>query len=227
MPNYVTNKISFTGNEETINLMLESIKNDTLGKGTIDFMKIIPRPAELDIEAGSSTYRGMKEYETFLNSYAEKMELPDLSTAGIPKACEKEYLKDYPDIDREDWELGKKAIINMEIFGAPTWYEWNIRNWGTKWNACGFEEDYDYSQNDELVFDTAWSPPHQIIEKIASLYPDIEFTHKWADEDVGQNCGSCEYKNGKRVKAYIPVEENEGIRFACSVLGLDPDEIHY
>ncbi len=227
MPNYVTNRIELQGSQDQIDDLLERIKNDVLGKWTIDFLKLVPRPPELDIEAGSSTYRGMKEYENFLNDYIEENDIKELKIEEIPKAEEDKYLEKHKDIDHEDWDLGRKAMINTEKYGAPTWYEWNIRNWGTKWNACGYDDEYDYSKDEEIVFDTAWSPPHQILEKMASLYPGIQFTHRWADEDVGQNCGACEYRDGKRVKAYIPVDEKEGVTFACSVLGLDPEEIRH
>ena len=66
MPNHVTNIIEYSGDEKAIKKMLESIKNDTFGIGTIDFDKIIPMPKSLDIESGSRTDRGLRVYKDFI-----------------------------------------------------------------------------------------------------------------------------------------------------------------
>ena len=50
---------------------------------------------------------------------------------------------------------------NTEKYGYATWYEFNIENWGTKWDACEITiEDFD-DDTLTLTFDTAWSPPEQ------------------------------------------------------------------
>lgn len=55
MPNHIENRISLAGDKEQIAAMLEQIKSDKYGLGTIDFNKIRPMPETLDIEAGSRT----------------------------------------------------------------------------------------------------------------------------------------------------------------------------
>lgn len=62
--------------------------------------------------------------------------------------------------------------------------EWSVANWGTKWNAYGYDEYTDYSGCDELTFKTAWSVPHPILKKLSELFPNISFKHQWADEDI-------------------------------------------
>lgn len=44
MPNHITNKVKFIGTTEQVNDVLDYIKNDELGVGTIDFNKITPMP---------------------------------------------------------------------------------------------------------------------------------------------------------------------------------------
>ncbi len=224
MPNYVTNKIYYSGSQSQIDDMLESIKNDVIGKGSIDFSKLVPRPVDLDIEAGSGTYRGMKEYIDFMDEYSKKNNIEDLSAFAIPIAAETVYLNEHKNIYKGDWILGRQAIRNTEKYGWPTWYEWNINNWGTKWNACGYDDEHNYADEEELIFDTAWSPPHPILERLSEIYPKIHFKHEWADEDLGQNCGRCEYIGGKRTEIYIPLNHDEALEYACSVIGLDPEE---
>ena len=62
MPNYVENVIRLKGDEQKIREMLEAVKSDKCGLGTIDFNKIIPMPESLKIECGTRTDRGLKAY---------------------------------------------------------------------------------------------------------------------------------------------------------------------
>ena len=57
---------------------------------------------------------------------------------NIPVESEEIFLRQRTDIRRDEWELGKAAWRNIRDFGAPTWYDWCISNWGTKWNAYGY-----------------------------------------------------------------------------------------
>lgn len=60
-------------------------------------------------------------------------------------------------------------------------YNWNIANWGTKWDIysdnlslenCGWEEDL---TEFILYFDTAWSPPVTWLMKVAPMFPKLRF----------------------------------------------------
>lgn len=70
------------------------------------------------------------------------------------------------------------------------WFDWHIANWGTKWNA------YDgYTKIGKsyitFVFSTAWNIAIPVIEKLSILKYDIDV--KYADEDLGVNCGTLTY----------------------------------
>ena len=69
MPNHVVNHISLRGDPAQIREMLEAIKSDELGIGSVDFNKIISMPESLNIEAGSRTDRGLKAYRDFIDVY--------------------------------------------------------------------------------------------------------------------------------------------------------------
>ena len=62
MPNHVTNILTLSGDENQINELLERIKNDKFGIGTISFNKIIPMPESLNIEAGSCENNSISIY---------------------------------------------------------------------------------------------------------------------------------------------------------------------
>lgn len=69
MPNHVTNIIKFQGDEGQIKKLLEDIKDDEYGIGSIDFNKLIPMPTSLHIVCGSSTDKGLKAYRDFVSVY--------------------------------------------------------------------------------------------------------------------------------------------------------------
>ena len=56
------------------------------------------------------------------------------------------------------------------------WYHWCISNWGTKWDLSELSIDYDDSEQLELEFSTAWSPPEGIMQELKDRYPDLGFT---------------------------------------------------
>lgn len=227
MPNHVENIITLKGDEKKIREMLETIQSDDYGLGTVDFNKIIPMPKSLNIESGSKTDRGLKRYKEFISECLFDRKETDVLkiSAETLTESEKAYLSKRKDIEPAEWELGKTAWNNIQNYGAPTWYEWSVNNWGTKWNAYGYDENADYSKNTDLWFQTAWSAPHPVIEKLAEMYPDIVFDHEWADEDIGNNCGRYSYQNGERIEEYFHESQKDGIEFACRIWDYDPAEL--
>lgn len=223
MPNHVTNNIYLKGDSDRIRELLEAIKNDEYGTGSIDFNKIIPMPESLDITSGSETVRCHKIYKDFLDVYTLMDTREGLDLMSIPIEAEERYLEERTDVAKEDFELGKQVFQNMQLYGAPTWYEWRIDNWGTKWNAYGYNDVLDASEY--FSCETAWSAPHPVLDKLSQMYPDIEFTHEWADEDIGNNCGRRILQNGECIESYYPRSSKEAIEFATEVQGYtDPIE---
>ena len=203
MPNYVKNILSFDGDQDQVSRLFSTIQGEN---GLMDFDKLIPMPSELEIESGSRTAAGFKKYMAFL------------AVTGLHTEMEPAYLATYPEIDREEWELGKQAFYNLQNFGCPIWYEWRIRNWGTKWNASHGEV-----ADGRLSFLTAWNAPKPVMEKLAEMFLSITIHHVWADEDIGYNCGERAYKNGTVIQENFPTG-HEAIELGCDLWDIDPEE---
>ena len=62
------------------------------------------------------------------------------------------------------------------------WYNFNVREWGTKWDA----RDVELLEDDETFlqykFDTAWSPPTEVIAKLAEQNPNLNITLEYREE---------------------------------------------
>ena len=135
MPNHVENYITIQGDKKRIEELREAVKNDEFGVGTIDFEKLIPRPKELEITSGGDQKTGLKAYQDFIDVYTFANDGKELNLLNIPEEKERIFLRQRTDITEKQWELGKQAYRNIQLYGAPTWYEWSCDNWGTKWNA--------------------------------------------------------------------------------------------
>lgn len=86
-----------------------------------------------------------------------------------------------------------------EKYGYDNWYDWQVANWGTKWDVEAEVED-----NDSLIFitfDSAWAPPCQAIASLAKKFPSLSFTLVYDEpgmcfagmltacgDDVNDNC---------------------------------------
>lgn len=245
MPNHVANKVFFECSDEIAKEIKTAVmydpepdKEDYTGIGTIDFNKLIPMPPALMIECGSETENGISLYLTAINP-----DTPDYDLPKMPKElfndllarlnAERMFTRYNGNLSSEEIEkytkyssfgkladLGKQAVNNLINYSATTWYDWSVNNWGTKWNSY----DPRKGEDNGLMFSTAWSAPHPVIEELSVRFPGVYITHEWADEDMGNNCGRREYLNGECVGEYIPTADVESMEFACSVWGDSPED---
>lgn len=118
------------------------------------------------------------------------------------------------DIFRGDLDMTQRSR-----YGEKNWYDWSTKNWGTKWNAYGFDELRGHQGVDTICFMTAWKAPHNVIGHLAQMYPDLELEHNWADDDFGNNCGKRVYSNGILDSVYEPEYGRESQEHAASVRG--------
>ncbi len=221
MPNWVENRLSYNGNETEIKEMLEKIRYDNATIGTIDFNKIIPMPKSLDIECGSRTDKGIEMVKNYLENLPAELKGKEGTYEEVLEDLHNHSADISDDEEKKIWDIGVTAVDNLYKYNAPTWYEWCNDNWNTKWNACGYDENTDYSDSDFIWFQTAWSAPIPVIQKLSEMYPNIELTLEFADEDLGQNCGEMKFKDGDIFEEYIPQTGKEAIEFAAKVWEYD------
>ena len=54
-------------------------------------------------------------------------------------------------------------------------YAWCNQNWDTKWNACDVSINLYEEGVSRVYFNTAWSPPVNVIKKLAEQFPAVLF----------------------------------------------------
>ncbi len=242
MPNHVINRLEFDCPKERLKEILSAICYDDsseaeqTGIGTIDFNKITPMPPSLDIESGSRTERGINLYLTSVNPsvrYYGKEKMDPVAFTSLVERLNgsRSFLRHNAALTPEEiqnatlyhsegalLQLGKTAVENLMQYGATTWYDWRTRGdtWNTKWNSYNA---YDYNGGNEICFQTAWSAPHPIIEKLSSMYPEVTIKHRWANEDLWQGCGSQTFLGGEMIDYDYPETDIEQLETVASIWG--------
>lgn len=79
------------------------------------------------------------------------------------------------DLQKYDESLGTGGAM-------PFWYDWNISNWGTKWDASEVEfHDYE-PDHKRYTFSTAWSPPLEVLKSLSEQHPNLWIELEWEEE---------------------------------------------
>ena len=199
MPNHISNQLKVTANSyEELQNFLANIKGDTIvddQEQVIDFNRIIPMPQVLrNTEASSRTDDAIYYYLVKTNQeemVSSILRHPQFYTMErFANRSEKEL--------NEYLEIGKKYVDIFKECGAKDWYDWSCANWGTKWNAyeTNIGEIFD-EFSVVITFQTAWSGVPNIIQKLTEMYPTFTFDYKYADEDMGYNCGEGYGEDGE------------------------------
>lgn len=77
------------------------------------------------------------------------------------------------------WNIARP---DSEANYAESWYDWNINNWGCKWDAKDVEELDDSEGHWHIAFDTPWSPPIEVFQLLSTQHPDVQVYVEWVEE---------------------------------------------
>jgi hypothetical protein len=186
MPNWCINSLKVTGSLEDLTRFKEAIRSE---EEQFDFNRIIPMPEDLNIEAGSDVgYQvlyGDGDPNRFLTY--EWVKQKNIQTV--------EQLREYFTNNPERKKLADLYKANIEKYGYPNWYDWCCANWGTKWSADTITIRCEEEDSFVIIFDTAWSPPMPIFEKLAAMFPTLTFDGYYVEHGTGF-CGTFHGSSG-------------------------------
>jgi hypothetical protein len=97
--------------------------------------------------------------------------------------------------------------FNNAMAKDQSWYWWNNRNWGTKWDVAVSDDDkypettLEVTDDGDLMyrFSTAWSPVENVILRLSEMYPSLEFDYEY-EEEQGWG-GEMVIRNGEVVSS--------------------------
>lgn len=173
MPNWVSITLRVKGQPS----QLAAFKDEVATKDScFDFNTFISMPKELDIESGSVGDIG---FDVFYGDPSSVLRYPWVVKEGIKTV---EELQEFLDRTNPQYRaIASQYYHNLNVYGCKTWYEWSVNNWGTKWNAS---DSYLEEEDGDLVyhFNTAWSFPEPIMEKLLEKYPTLHFEGEAIEE---------------------------------------------
>lgn len=85
--------------------------------------------------------------------------------------------------------------------GADDWYANNVNSWGTKWDIANSESLNRHITDTFVVysFDSAYSPPSPVIERLAEIFPEVTINHTYYETGF-DFWGIDTYEKGERTK---------------------------
>ena len=128
----------------------------------------------------------------------------------------------------EDVFRGNLGEEERQLYGRNNWYAWSIEHWNTKWNSYDYDGAPYHDDSNQIEFMTAWTAPSPVIERLSRMFPDAQFRHAWADEDIGCNVGEIVYQDGGQLDYDVPAPQSkEAYEMAADVIGFDLRENGY
>jgi hypothetical protein len=190
MPNWCVNQVDIQGDEAEIVRLVEFVKTDECA---FDFRKIVPPP-------DTDRYRGASSSSTFVCGCEQESRVVGKLENGNDK-----YGWFVGDVEVP---FGGKCPTHSEpnsISDPENWYNWNINNWGTKWDAAEvWNERLDDSTakvdgQTSYNFDTAWSPAEPVVAALAEQFPTLRITHRYCEAGMGY-AGEVLYADGDEIR---------------------------
>ncbi len=204
MTEYVTNRLHFITNTETI---LDFIKSKCVHDNPppeFSFNSIKPMPDELYLplteQILSLSVMNMRlctldetTKQAVLSRIASETYPEELSESVIPKKIEemRNALKGASG-DEADIEVFERAVSNYASHRFFSHYDWRLVHWGAIEDVHSITESTFQLPTSFLEFTTKWTPPIAAMQILANTFPSVRFKLKyrshsdadWKTEDI-------------------------------------------
>ena len=179
MPNWVYNGLTIEGNPDQVKSLIKQMN----------------KPFIQSIEPLGDLSFGIKQRK-YVNPIFAFHNIYSYIDHGV---TDEEYHSQPP--RKED-----SSFADWMKFETNDWYNFNNREWGTKWDVAVAEDDkypettIEEAENGENYvvhynFNTAWSRPLPALEKLSAQYPTLLFTLSY-EEETGWG-GEMEFLRGE------------------------------
>ena len=219
MPNWCANQLDINGDEAEVVRLIEAVKGEDDG---FDFAKIVPVPDNkfYAVNEGQNDFLcGCHPEFVITKEMVEGAKGHEYEAEHGFEPREGYWAVDGVPVVKKNLDNGTIQVVVENMFGGsevcPThgepkisshpdwWYNWNVANWGTKWNCSEVWSDrVDNGQTIEgetsYNFDTAWSPAEPVVAALAKQFPTLSITHRYCEGGMGF-AGQVVYLNGEEV----------------------------
>jgi len=161
MPNWVYNQLTVSGYKDDVLEMKRQVSRPFVQKQA-DYTKTEVSFVNVEINIPFSFWNIIRPTDDIMDEYN-----------GLQPKVKSDLSVTDPNW-KEDM-LAKSQISNH-------WYDWNIRNWGCKWDVSDIEVIYESDDSITYRFSTAWSPPIDAIYKLSEQYSELLFEIDFEEE---------------------------------------------
>lgn len=206
MPNHITNELNFEGSDEQILKLTRGVIGDN---GYFDFDRILPLPRKIEKD-GLSTFEVSSIWGTKWNAYDQAcpIDLGSDSRNVIPRYRLCTLGRKPRHHTTRPKRLIKKALTKL----------------------CTDEG----MQGFYFEFSTAWSAPYPVFAELSRRFPKVTIKIRYADEDIGYNCGELEFKGGELVYSSVSNDSSKDederakwVKFALEVKYGEVDPVEH
>lgn len=173
MPNYCDCDLRISGNAKDLKEFEEFAKSD---RKFLDYED--ERMSEIDEDAYHSEIK-IIDFNKFIPSPRYQKFMFERELNKIKDKSEKKSKLFAYHISNNDEELKKYNL-------GDGWYDWNCRNWATKWNLNG--DNISFKRLSKSIFYnflTAWNPPMPVIYAMSEKFPKLKFNLKYYEQGAG------------------------------------------
>jgi hypothetical protein len=218
MPNWVWNRLTIKGSEADLTEFIEKAKQPYTTHYKGEF---------------TTNEDGTKTYDE--NAVVEGEHISALSFWNFKQPENKQLYfgaSDYKPEGFEKLSTDEQMALSMQ-FKSDGWYDWNLREWGTKWDASDSELDGDPKLGEvSYAFNTAWSPAEDAYRAMVEQHPKLQFEFfceeeqgwgvKYANTDDGELYVVKEWDIPESHAEFIEADNVDGC--ACAHYPDEPDE---
>lgn len=162
------------------------------------FANVLPTPPEMNLGLGST--EGKAEYTN-----------PEWLRANSEFKGDFGTFKTHKSEDGSNTRVEFKPSPEYETylecnFGAKDWYNWNLSNYGVKWDVnAEISEDNLNPDSFHFSFDSAWGSPTEFFEHLAGEY-GLEYELRYIESGCAF-AGIVSYREGKREENHAEGED--------------------
>lgn len=173
MPNHTTTELELMGPTDEIKRFILNVDK---GDGNhFSFDSMVPMPNELITTISPSRIVTQEQIDVDKAKY---------NVAYNALTEDERKLRDNYD-PKGEHSFGITQETNdrfIKQYGVNNWYDWKVKNWGTKWGAYDTNEWDVSDEYASISYHTAWSAATSFIVNASKQFPLIKFKHSFADE---------------------------------------------
>lgn len=165
MPNWTYNTLTITGTNESMDLFYQSaLKPDSSAELCFSFSNIFPMPVPIKNTISPPAAALGKKWLNQDLCLMRDSALSDLLG------------EDHQGLIPVENNTPEKCQLLQIRYGADNWYDWNIINYGTKWDCEVPTDRITLREKNifECSFETAWSPPSAFLYNLQNKFSDLE-----------------------------------------------------